>query len=585
MTMTNPIQTKVNVPPENRRANEDGFDMENRFKNFLRYVVTTWRSIRRKRLHRQFAGGKMYFTPKKGATGFRKWLGAVPRKLLVTTSAMLAVVLVLTIVLVATAKPQNETSGGPDKASIQGSPNPDDPSDLSEAFPDNSASPAPPPVDPLTTTIKEGMDAPVVAEIQQRLMELDYMDEDEPTTHYGPITKASVARFQRQHGLTTDGCMGADTYQKLTSASAEKYLISKGDDGTDILELQKRLVELGYMNKATNHFGADTETAVKKFQQLNGLTPDGKVGSGTHEMLYSDEAKANFTAKGESSPQIKTYQVRLQKLGYLTSTPDGKYGNATIAAVKKFQEKNGLIADGYIGQETAKRIMRADAETNDAMALGSKGDNVTTVQNRLKQLNYLKKVTGYYGSDTVNAVKAFQKRNGLSQDGKVGNRTLSVLISNKAKKAATPSSGNNTNPSTPNTPSDNDPGDTDGNSSGGVEKFIQKAKSRLGCRYVSGGKGPNTFDCSGFVYWCLNQAGVRQGYMTSATWQKCTKYERIENMSELRRGDVISFRGHVGIALGNGQMIDAGSGKGNVHYSNLNSSYWKTHFVCGFRIF
>lgn len=560
--------------------------MKNGLKNFLRYVVTTWRSIRRKSVHKQFAESKAYFATKKSAGAFRRFIQHVPRKLLVATGAALAVVLVLTIVLVTTAKPLDMASTGTDTAYAQSSSNPADPSTIQDPSLDPSTSPIPSPVDPTTTTLKEGMDAPVVAEIQQRLMDLNYMDDDEPTMHYGPATKTAVTLFQRQHGLTIDGCMGGDTYQLLISSSAQKYMVSKGADGTDVEEMQKRLHELGYLPKATTHFGTDTEAAVKKFQQLNGLSQDGKVGSGTLEMLYSDDAKANFITKGESSDKVKSYQVRLQKLGYLTSTPDGVYGKSTIDAVKRFQDKNGLIADGYLGPDTITLLNSSKADGSDALALGDKGDSVTNVQNRLKTLNYLKSVTGYYGSTTVNAVKAFQKRNGLGQDGKVGSRTLSTLMSTKAKKAAPPSSNNtggNTPTPTPTTGSD--PGDTGGSTSTGVEKFIEVAKTKLGCKYVSGGKGPNVFDCSGFVYWCLNQAGVRQGYMTSATWQKCTKYQRIDSFDDLKRGDVISFRGHVAICLGGGQMIDAGSSKGNVHYSNLNTSYWRSHFVCGFRIF
>ena len=102
------------------------------------------------------------------------------------------------------------------------------------------------------------------------------------------------------------------------------------------------------------------------------------------------------------------------------------------------------------------------------------------------------------------------------------------------------------------------------------------------------GKGPNTFDCSGFVYWCLNQAGVTQGYMTSASWQKTTKYQRISDMNKLEAGDIVSFKGHVGIYLGGGKMIDASSSEGKVRITGSaiqNSSYWKRNFVAGFRVF
>ena len=89
------------------------------------------------------------------------------------------------------------------------------------------------------------------------------------------------------------------------------------------------------------------------------------------------------------------------------------------------------------------------------------------------------------------------------------------------------------------------------------------------------------------MYYCLNQAGISQGYMTSSAWQSCTKYPKVSSMSDLKRGDIISFEGHVGIYLGDGEMIDASSSRGKVRITSniLSSSYWTSHFVCGFRVF
>ena len=127
----------------------------------------------------------------------------------------------------------------------------------------------------------------------------------------------------------------------------------------------------------------------------------------------------------------------------------------------------------------------------------------------------------------------------------------------------------------------------------GVEKLIKIAESKVGCKYVRGAKGPNQFDCSGFVYWCLNQAGVKQSYMTSIVWRSCSKYKRINSMSSLKRGDILVFKGnsmatgHVGIYLGDGKMIDASSSRGQVRITDSNilkSTYWKEHFLMAYRI-
>ena len=458
-----------------------------------------------------------------------------------------------------------------------------------EATPEPTPEPSPTPEpDPSNTVFKYGMEAPVVAEIQSRLMELGYMENDEPTEYYGSITESAVRLFQRQHGLNVDGCVGAETWAAMNADDAQHYTVMEGMDGTDVEELQTRLRELGYIDTVTGHFGEMTTEAVKKFQEINKLTVDGKVGSKTRELLYSPDATANFHRFGEQSDEVKKYQERLKTLGYLTTTPDGNYGNDTVMAVKRFQEINGLIADGFLGPNTINLLNSSDAKAN-GLQLGMEGSDVTNVQKRLKELGYMDTVTGYYGSLTEDAVKAFQKRNGLSADGKVGKVTMNELMSSSAKKASSSSSsssGSSSSGSSSSSGGSSSGGSSSSNSSG-VEKFISVAESKLGCKYVFGAKGPNTFDCSGFVYWCLNQAGVSQGYMTSSGWASSSKYPKITSMSSLKRGDVVCFDGHVGIYMGNGKMIDASSSTGKVRTTSniLSSSYWTSHFICGFRIF
>lgn len=425
-----------------------------------------------------------------------------------------------------------------------------------------------------------GMTNPVVTKIQSRLIELGYMGDDEPILTYTEQIAEAVKLFQRSSGLEQTGTTDEATYTSLFAEDAKKYTVSEGMDGDDVTELQTRLWDLGYMSKATGHFGSETTAAVQKFQELNSLAVDGTIGEQTREQLYSEEAKANVLSKGEESEDIRSYQNRLKELGYLTTDPDGKYGDDTVAAVKRFQMVNGLISDGYIGQETRLRLLSGDAEYN-STSIGASGDDVTRIQDRLKELGYLSKVTGYFGSDTETALKSFQKRNGLSADGKFGAQTNSKLFSDSAKKAASGggSSGGKG--------SSSDPGSSNNS---GIEAFIAAARSKLGCRYVLGAKGPSRFDCSGLVYWALNQAGVKQGYMTSYAWRSTSRYQRLNSMSSIRRGDVIVFkmgatRGHVGIAVSGDTMIDASTSEGEVVQRSFRTGYWIRYFYCAYRIF
>ncbi len=450
-----------------------------------------------------------------------------------------------------------------------------------------SATPVP---TPTPVQMGKGATGAQVMLVQERLMELGYMDYDEPTEYYGSGTKSAVKLFQRRHGLEVDGYIGELTYDRLMREDAMTYMVTVGDEGTDVEELQKRLVELDYMDKATGYFGDETAAAVKEFQSRNDLAVDGMIGMDTREMLYSEEAVAKSLTYGEKSDDVLKYQKQLYKLAYLTTEPDGTFGRDTLAAVKLFQELNGLIADGHIGPQTKEALMSSRAQAN-ALTIGMNGDTVKNVQKLLKNLNYLESADGYFGSGTEAAVRAFQERNGLTVDGKVGRQTLNALRSDDARKAAADAPAATAGPSsTPRPSSGGSGGSSSGASGASVDKFISVAMSKLGTTYRTGGKGPSKFDCSGFVYWCLNQAGVNQSYMTSKTWRSVTKYRKISSMSDIRRGDVIVFRmssskGHVGIATSSSMMVDASSGSGEVVHRTFHTDYWQKYFYCAYRIF
>ena len=557
------------------------------------------------------------------AASFKKWLSKFDRRVVYACTAGLTALVVGAVVLLAifaspNAEVKADASGeklNPAKAEAlsagDGENTGSDNTDGVTTLPDTTtakpvvttaeptATPEPT-TDPMTVTYKKGMEDPFVAKIQQKLMDLNYMDDDIPTEKYGNSTTQAITYFQRKNGLKQTGKAGKKTLKLLFSDEAKTYTVTKGDDGNDVHEIQDRLVELGYIDKITGHFGDETVAAVKKFQEKNGLSSDGSVGEDTMEMLYSEDAKANFMSYGEKSKLVEKYQKRLKKLGYMTTEADGTYGQDTVNAVKRFQTMNALIADGFLGPTTRELLDNGTGKAN-ALILGVSGSDVLRIQNRLVELKYMKSATGYFGSDTEAAIKKFQNRNGLTADGKVGTYTMNVLFSDSAKKNnggyATGNSGGSSNKGGNSGGSSNKGGSSGGNSggnSGGSVKYnksisslISVAKSKLGCRYVLGGKGPNTFDCSGFVYYCLKSIGVNQSYWTSSGWRGNGKYEKITSMGSIRAGDIIAFGNglnHVGIALGGGMMIDASSGDGRIRITNLSLSYWQSHFYAAYRV-
>lgn len=110
--------------------------------------------------------------------------------------------------------------------------------------------------------------------------------------------------------------------------------------------------------------------------------------------------------------------------------------------------------------------------------------------------------------------------------------------------------------------------------------LVQIAKQQLGVKYTFGGTKPSTgFDCSGYITYVYNNAGISTPRKTAAGF-----YNTAEKVSTPKVGDLVFFANtykagisHVGIYVGNNQMINASNS--GVTIANINSSYWKKYFV------
>ena len=134
-------------------------------------------------------------------------------------------------------------------------------------------------------------------------------------------------------------------------------LLKKGSTGEAVEQLQKALKDLGYDPGAVDgKFGANTEAAVKSFQNANGIAVDGIVGDIT--WLNIDEADmSNPTIrKGSAGNPVRRAQKRLTLGGYDTGGVDGIFGAKTETAVKRFQKDRGLTQDGIVGPNTWNEI-------------------------------------------------------------------------------------------------------------------------------------------------------------------------------------------------------------------------------------
>ena len=309
-----------------------------------------------------------------------------------------------------------------------------------------------------------------VTTLQKRLIELGWMG-GQADGEFGGATQAAVIAFQDKSGLWDDGVAGPSTLQKLYSSSAAKtstpvssigVSLKEGMSGSSVRALQKRLKALGYYSGSVDgDFGSGTTTAVKSFQEQNGLKADGIAGTSTLNKLYLDTTgKANSGSsstgsstisstgyvtlrEGDSGDAVKKLQQQLKKLGYYSGSVDGKFGSGTTQSVKTFQQMNDLRVDGVAGPATQRALYGTSTSISYAtLREGDTGSAVTNLQYTLYELGYYDAdVDGVYGATTKDAVRAFQMLNDLSPvDGIAGNKTLQRLYSS----SAVPASASNT---------------------------------------------------------------------------------------------------------------------------------------------
>ncbi|WP_138376268.1 coiled-coil domain-containing protein [Dorea longicatena] len=138
-----------------------------------------------------------------------------------------------------------------------------------------------------------------------------------------------------------------------------------------------------------------------------------------------------------------------------------------------------------------------------------------------------------------NATSTSNRNNTTSSSTATSNRnntTSSSSSSSSSAPAATKPSNSSSSTTTSGT-----------NANGG--SIVSRAYSQLGKPYVWGACGPNSFDCSGFVSYCLTGSYTRLG--TTLTFMGWTR------VSNPQPGDVVTTATHCGIYIGNGQMIHA----------------------------
>lgn len=118
-----------------------------------------------------------------------------------------------------------------------------------------------------------------------------------------------------------------------------------------IADLQAQLQQRGYAVSPSGHFDDETATAVRQFQQRQGLRVDGVVGAMTWAALHFATLSRQRDAATPDPAMVQTLQNLLRAEGLLDGA-SGRFDRATERALKRFQRGHGLLADGVCGPMT-----------------------------------------------------------------------------------------------------------------------------------------------------------------------------------------------------------------------------------------
>lgn len=237
-----------------------------------------------------------------------------------------------------------------------------------------------------------------------------------------------------------------------------------------LLEIERALYSLGYHEENFDALLDDvTRKALRSFQAANGLNPTGEPDTATLVLLDSgmgvtchqylvelrnEYAELPILQLGSAGEAVGMIQLKLRDLGYFNGECDGVFGEATLAAVRRFQMANGLNETGAADRSTQLRLnegnplsWKAFLESSIA-AFGDTGLHVRQMQRKLKELGYFSgDCTGNYGELTQQAVARFQENNAIEKSGMADLATCTALYTDSAVPLRNPNAlytGDNT---------------------------------------------------------------------------------------------------------------------------------------------
>lgn len=345
--------------------------------------------------------------------------------------------------------------------------------------------------------------------------------------------------------------------RKQKQQAAERYPIaapesdpSSGLTSSAVADIQSALKALGYLENSSGAYDSATRAAIEMFQEDNALPTDGIAGGETLALLLSDSAKNWTLADG-----IYTGDKRIWR----EPPKDGVDGWSSITADK-------------ISAYSGSSVTSTGAECK--LGTASVNPNAIPIGTELYIPGY-----GYAIAADVNAYK--NKVNHLTKE------PLNMIDLWFASKEDARKWENKHNFTILYRSADARPAAE----APTADAIAATAKNQVGKEYVLNASGPDEFDCSGLVYYVLNECGITVDRKDCAGYAQNEDWSKIESLSDVKAGDILFFHSanssdiqHAGIAVSSKNMIDASSSHRKVAERGFQTRYWKEHFAFARRV-
>lgn len=352
-------------------------------------------------------------------------------------------------------------------------------------------------------------------------------------TLFGPVKEAKAVNFEGQE----------DKYMELCS--------SKKLSNSDYSTCKQFNNYLKKKNQQLQSSIDDSKAEISQTQDsLDGIVSqiadlNNQIEQKQNEINYLENSiKTLEESIAKKETEIKDRMYAMQSYNNSNSYIEFIFGAssfsdffARIDSVNEITEYDEQLIEKIADEKKQVEVQKGTVETAKANVEAQKQEQVTLQSQYEDLLNKQKS----------ELAAAENQQSKISSTQSSLDSYLSSIIISRPSNSGSGNNGSSGGSSSP-TPSQNIPTT---NKYGAT--VVAAAYSKLGCPYVWGASGPNTFDCSGLVMWCYAQAGVSLDHYSGSQ----ATAGAVLSVSQAQPGDILWKSGHVGIYIGGGQYIHA----------------------------